>query len=92
MSGSMDFGVASHTSLSDSPVAHPSFFPPFRWDQWAGVIIGPVLLGFWASIAFTAFIFIGPLGLWTFIVYVIPISDFWFISYFIFRMLSMLGF
>ncbi|KAF3589767.1 hypothetical protein F2Q69_00029815 [Brassica cretica] len=27
MSGSMDFGVASHTSLSDSPVAHPSLFP-----------------------------------------------------------------
>nr|VDD43014.1 unnamed protein product [Brassica oleracea] len=51
-----------------------------------------VLLGFWASIAFTAFIFIGPLGLWTFIVYVIPISDFRFISYFIFQTLSMLGF
>uniref|UniRef100_A0A0D3A8S3 Uncharacterized protein n=1 Tax=Brassica oleracea var. oleracea TaxID=109376 RepID=A0A0D3A8S3_BRAOL len=27
MSGSMDFGVASHTSLGDSPVAHPSLFP-----------------------------------------------------------------
>ncbi|WZZ36778.1 hypothetical protein YC2023_020179 [Brassica napus] len=27
MSGSMDFGVASYTSLSDSPVAHPSLFP-----------------------------------------------------------------
>ncbi|KAF3555651.1 hypothetical protein F2Q69_00012725 [Brassica cretica] len=27
MSGSMDFGVASHTSLSDFPVAHPSLFP-----------------------------------------------------------------
>ncbi|KAF3591011.1 hypothetical protein DY000_02021901 [Brassica cretica] len=27
MFGSMDFGVASHTSLSDSPVAHPSLFP-----------------------------------------------------------------
>ncbi|CAF1748683.1 unnamed protein product [Brassica napus] len=24
---SMDYGVASHTSLSDSPVAHPSLFP-----------------------------------------------------------------
>ncbi|KAF3502870.1 hypothetical protein F2Q69_00044157 [Brassica cretica] len=23
-------GLAFHTSLSDSPVAHPSFFPPFR--------------------------------------------------------------
>ncbi|KAF3523732.1 hypothetical protein F2Q69_00047639, partial [Brassica cretica] len=27
MSGSMDYGVASHTSLSDFPVAHPSLFP-----------------------------------------------------------------
>ncbi|KAF2531878.1 hypothetical protein F2Q70_00031797 [Brassica cretica] len=27
MSGSMDYGVASHTSLSDSPVANPSLFP-----------------------------------------------------------------
>ncbi|WZZ52652.1 hypothetical protein YC2023_052759 [Brassica napus] len=23
----MVYGLASHTSLSDSPVAHPSFFP-----------------------------------------------------------------
>uniref|UniRef100_A0A0D3DAM2 Uncharacterized protein n=1 Tax=Brassica oleracea var. oleracea TaxID=109376 RepID=A0A0D3DAM2_BRAOL len=27
MSGSLAYGVASHTSLSDSPVAHPSLFP-----------------------------------------------------------------
>ncbi|KAG5384258.1 hypothetical protein IGI04_035728 [Brassica rapa subsp. trilocularis] len=27
LSGSMDYGVASHTSLSDSPIAHPSLFP-----------------------------------------------------------------
>ena len=39
-----DFGIASHISLGDSPVAHPSLFPPFRWDQWAGVILSD--LGF----------------------------------------------
>ena len=51
------------------------------------MIIGPVLLGFWASIAFTAFIFIGPLGLWTFIVMVFRILDSRFMSYLMFRIL-----
>ena len=41
---------------------------PFRWDRQAWVIFRPVLLGFWA---FIAFIVIGLLGIWTFIVYVI---------------------
>ncbi|WZZ44778.1 hypothetical protein YC2023_041037 [Brassica napus] len=39
MSGSMDFGVASHTSLSDSPVAHPSLFP-FSGETNKYVIFG----------------------------------------------------
>ncbi|KAF3488636.1 hypothetical protein F2Q69_00053089 [Brassica cretica] len=35
------FGIASHTSLGDSPVAHPSLFPPFRWmmmSQFNGLL------------------------------------------------------
>ncbi|WZY93183.1 hypothetical protein YC2023_065512 [Brassica napus] len=39
MSGSMDYGVASHTSLSDSPVAHPSLFP-FSGETNKYVIFG----------------------------------------------------
>ncbi|WZZ78059.1 hypothetical protein YC2023_098631 [Brassica napus] len=35
----MDFGVASHTSLSDSPVAHPSLFP-FSGETNKYVIFG----------------------------------------------------
>ncbi|KAF2539803.1 hypothetical protein F2Q68_00021773 [Brassica cretica] len=40
MSGSMDFGVASHTSLSDSPVAHPSLFPFSGGDGVTVYLIG----------------------------------------------------
>ena len=74
------------------PCRSPLLISPFqvrptsRSDYRTGAI---GLLGFYR---FIAFIVIGPPGLWTFIAYVIPISDFWFISYFIFRMLSMLGF
>ncbi|KAG5393306.1 hypothetical protein IGI04_023269 [Brassica rapa subsp. trilocularis] len=39
MSGSMDYWVASHTSLSDSPVAHPSLFP-FSGETNKYVIFG----------------------------------------------------
>ncbi|KAF2551459.1 hypothetical protein F2Q68_00036198 [Brassica cretica] len=38
MSGSMDFGVASHTSLGDSPVAHPSLFPFSGYCWWSVVL------------------------------------------------------
>ncbi|KAG5411086.1 hypothetical protein IGI04_007405 [Brassica rapa subsp. trilocularis] len=66
MSGSTDFGVASHTSLGDSPVAHPSLSPfqvrPTSRSDYRTGAIG--LLGFY---------------------------HFRFMSYFIFRMLSMLG-
>ena len=69
-----DFGIASHTSLGDFSVAHPSLFPPFRWDRWAGVILSDLgflvlfgLLGFYHYqildfYHFYHFIAFGPLG------------------------------
>uniref|UniRef100_A0A0D3DAM3 Uncharacterized protein n=1 Tax=Brassica oleracea var. oleracea TaxID=109376 RepID=A0A0D3DAM3_BRAOL len=38
ISGSMDYGVTSHTSLSDSPVAHPSLFPFSGYCWWSVVL------------------------------------------------------
>ena len=54
------------------------------------MIIGLVLLGFWASIAFIAFTVIGLLGFSTFFVYVIPISKFriYVVVYFGFMMIA----
>ena len=69
-----DFGIASHTSLGDFSVAHPSLFPPFRWDRWAAVILSDFgflvlfgLLGFYHYQALDfyhlySFIAFGPLG------------------------------
>ena len=90
MSGSMDFGVASpipHWAIHLSLTPHSSPFqvrPTSRSDYRTGAI---GLLGFYR---FYRFYLYRAFGLLSFMLF--PISDFRFMLYFIFRMLSMLGF
>ena len=80
------------------PCRSPLLLSPFRWNLRARVIIRLVLLGFWAfttielwtSITFIVFIAFWPLGFYlSFMIF--RISDFRFMSNFLFWMLSLLG-